>query len=54
MQFTEKVYNDNIKMIAKIANEYVLVDVFAYNDPALKFYFKQGYHPRMLTTIKKI
>ena len=23
MQFTEKVYNDNIKMIAKIANEYV-------------------------------
>ena len=34
--------------------EYILVDVFAYNDPALKFYFKQGYHARMLTTIKKI
>lgn len=34
--------------------EYVLTDVFGYNDLALKFYFKQGYHPRMLTTIKKI
>ncbi len=34
--------------------EYILVDVFGYNDPALKFYFKQGYHARMLTTIKKI
>ena len=34
--------------------EYILVDVFGYNDMALKFYFKQGYHPRMLTTIKKL
>ena len=34
--------------------EYVMVDVFGYNDLALKFYFKQGYHARMLTTIKKI
>ena len=34
--------------------EYVLIDVFGYNDNALKFYFKQGYHARMLTTIKKI
>ncbi len=34
--------------------EYILVDVFGYNDSALKFYFKQGYHARMLTTIKKI
>ncbi|MBQ3307361.1 MAG: GNAT family N-acetyltransferase [Bacilli bacterium] len=34
--------------------EYVLVDVFEYNDNALKFYFKQGYHARMLTTIKKL
>ena len=34
--------------------EYVLVDVFGYNDLALKFYFKKGYHPRMLTTIKKL
>ena len=34
--------------------EYVLVDVFGYNDLALKFYYKQGYHARMLTTIKKL
>lgn len=34
--------------------EYVLVDVFGYNDLALKFYFRQGYHARMLTTIKKL
>ncbi len=34
--------------------EYVMVDVFGYNDLALKFYFKQGYHARMLRTIKKI
>lgn len=34
--------------------EYIIADVFGYNDLALKFYFKQGYHARMLTTIKKI
>ena len=33
---------------------YIIVDVFGYNDLALKFYFKQGYHARMLTAIKKI
>ena len=34
--------------------EYILIDIFAYNDNALKFYHKQGYHPRMITSIKKI
>jgi len=34
--------------------EYVLVDVFAYNDNALKFYNKQGYHSRMMINIKKL
>lgn len=34
--------------------EYVLVDVFAYNDNAIKFYEKRGYHSRMYTNIKKI
>ena len=34
--------------------EYILVDIFGYNDNALKFYYKQGFHARMLTTIKKI
>ncbi len=34
--------------------EYVLVDVFAYNKNAIKFYAKKGYHPRMYTNIKKL
>ena len=34
--------------------EYILVDVFAYNKRGIDFYNKQGYHPRMLTDIKKI
>ena len=34
--------------------EYIIIDVFAYNDLALKFYYKQGYHPRGLLNIKKI
>ena len=34
--------------------EYIIVDVFGYNDNGLKFYFNQGYHARMLTAIKKI
>ena len=37
-----------------IGCEYVLVDVFGYNDLALKFYFKKGYHVRMITNIKKL
>lgn len=34
--------------------EYVLVDVFAYNENAIGFYKKKGYHPRMYTDIKKL
>ena len=34
--------------------EYIIVDVFAYNDNAMNFYFKNNYHPRMVTCIKKI
>ena len=34
--------------------EYVLVDVFAYNENAIKFYDKKGYHSRMYTDIKKL
>ena len=34
--------------------EYVTIDVFAYNENAIKFYDKQGYHNRMHTVIKKI
>ena len=34
--------------------EYIIVDVFAYNQNAINFYDKQGYHKRMYTEIKKI
>ena len=34
--------------------EYILVDVFAYNNNAINFYEKDGYHSRMQTKIKKI
>ena len=34
--------------------EYIIIDVFAYNEKAIKFYDKQGYHTRMLVDIKKI
>ena len=34
--------------------EYVLVDVFAYNENAIDFYSKNGYHARMYTNIKKL
>ena len=34
--------------------EYIHVDVFAYNENAIKFYSKSGYHSRMHNMIKKI
>lgn len=34
--------------------EYILIDVFAYNNNAIQFYNKKGYHPRMYVDIKKI
>ena len=34
--------------------EYIFIDVFAYNENAIKFYEKVGYHSRMLIDIKKI
>jgi ribosomal protein S18 acetylase RimI-like enzyme len=34
--------------------EYVLIDVFAYNENAIGFYNKQGYHHRMHVDIKKL
>ena len=50
----QKLMNKMEEYFKSVDCEYVLVDVFGYNDLALKFYFKQGYHARMLTTIKKI
>ena len=34
--------------------EYILVDVFAYNNIGINFYNKCGYHSRMYINIKKI
>ena len=34
--------------------EYIMVDVFAYNENAINFYEKKGYHPRMYIDIKKV
>lgn len=34
--------------------EYILVDVFAYNDIGINFYNKKDYHSRMHSMIKKI
>lgn len=34
--------------------EYILVDVFAYNENAISFYNKNGYRSRMYTNIKKV
>ena len=34
--------------------EYVIINVFAYNESAINFYKKQGYHTRMLVDIKKL
>lgn len=34
--------------------EYILLNVFAYNVNAIKFYEKEGYHSRMYKEIKKI
>ena len=34
--------------------EYVLVDVFGYNENGINFYQKNDYHTRMMTMIKKI
>lgn len=34
--------------------EYVQIDVFAYNEHAKKFYYKNGYENRMITVFKKL
>lgn len=34
--------------------EYVQIDVFAYNNMAKEFYYKNGYEDRMITVFKKI
>ena len=47
MQTMEEYFKD-------LGCEYITVDVFAYNNNAIKFYNKKGYHSRMYINIKKI
>ena len=50
-----KVLTDSLEAYFKsIGCEYAFVDVFAYNKNAEAFYERGGYHPRMLTEIKKL
>ena len=42
------------KYFKSIGCEYVFVDCFAYNEKGRLFYEKMGYHPRMITNIKKL
>lgn len=42
------------KYFKSLGCEYILVDIFAYNENAIKFYDQNGYHSRMYTSIKKI
>ena len=42
------------KYFKSVGCEYVIVDVFAYNEIGKKFYNKKDYHTRMETMIKKI
>jgi len=50
----QKLINKIEEYFKSINCEYVLVDVFAYNDNAFNFYSKKDYHSRMHTMIKKI
>ena len=50
----KKLINKMEEYFKSIGCEYVIVDVFAYNDIGKNFYNKKNYHTRMETRIKKI
>ena len=50
----QKLINKMEEYFKSVGCEYVLVDVFGYNDKAINFYEKSGYHTRMLVDIKKL
>ena len=50
----KKLINRIEKYFKDMGCKYILVDVFAYNDKAISFYNKNGYHSRMITKIKRI
>lgn len=50
----QELMNKMEEYFKSVGCEYVIVDVFAYNEKAINFYNKKGYHPRMYTDIKKL
>ncbi len=50
----KELINKMEKYFKSVGCEYVIVDVFAYNEIGKKFYNKKDYHVRMETMIKKI
>ena len=50
----QKLINKMEEYFKSIGCEYVIVDVFAYNEIGKAFYNKKNYHTRMETMIKKI
>ncbi len=50
----QKLMNKMEEYFKSIGCEYVFVDVFAYNENAINFYKKNGYHGRMINNIKKL
>ena len=50
----QKLMNKMEEYFKSIGCEYVFIDVLAYNENAINFYKKNGYHGRMITDIKKI
>ena len=50
----QKLINKMEEYFKSLGCEYVIVDVFAYNEIGKKFYNKKDYHTRMETMIKKI
>ena len=50
----QELINKMEEYFKSVGCEYVIVDVFAYNEIGKKFYNKKEYHTRMETMIKKI
>ena len=50
----QELINKMEEYFKSVGCEYVIVDVFAYNDIGKDFYNKKNYHTRMETMIKKI
>ena len=50
----QELINKMEQYFKSVGCEYVIVDVFAYNENGKDFYSKQNYHTRMETMIKKI